>query len=303
MSYCKKRVVRIGLAITFLSVYPNLLLAGVANREPSKRDGMILVDKDYPFYEHLLELYSSAAEDVKTAGTHPASHCSDIHQDQGPVDLKAKLKKYVKDEKIRNLISTESPKRQIELLNAYVNKPSGISDNTFYVMNMYNLTLNTPLYRVIPASDLADFGEHQGLDRVKMKANPNSIAQEVLDYYDMAPNPIYEMLRKEMPHEDLSNFSKWTPVTKRAAELDAPSFNVAAKDPSAYAKKGVENKIIMVRLGDVLKANGQIYPDLGAAAQGMVPFIITVPSTVPGDQPSLDFEIVKPRHPRTNTGR
>ena len=129
-------------------------------------------------------------------------------------------------------------------------------------MDHYGMTPDTILYRV---------GNPARLDLVNMRVsgNPESMALVEDPYRPGTPHPC------NTPEHPIADIPRLTSAKKLG-----PSLNVALEDPSGYAS-GSDAVLYGIKLGDVLAANGRIYPDVGAVAPGIKPLIVTFDGSVP----------------------
>ena len=106
--------------------------------------------------------------------------------------------------------------------------------------------------------------------------NPRSIAL-VGDEYNRVRNPLVEQF-EEAGLDVPESLPRTVAPSRNASEL-GPSLNVSVNRSDAYGGGG--RVLVSVRVGDVLDTGGRIYPDVGAAAQGIRPLVVTVPRAVP----------------------
>ncbi|MEJ7735230.1 MAG: Flp family type IVb pilin [Polyangiaceae bacterium] len=141
---------------------------------------------------------------------------------------------------------------------------------TMAQLEKYGLKPDSVVYRVMEEKYL-------DADNLRVSGNPKSMAQ-VRDPYDLVDNQlvkVFEDAGETLPPQ----VPRKVPSIKNASTLDRPGLNVAVKDPSAYA--GKDSVKVAIKVEDVIRNGGKVYPDHGAAVQGIDPIYITFDGSVP----------------------
>jgi Flp pilus assembly pilin Flp len=133
----------------------------------------------------------------------------------------------------------------------------------------YGLTPDSVVYRTMDPKYL---DEASGT----VRGNPDSVAL-VADPYNLVENPLARYAREtgqELPPGIPTHVPRQVP----ASEV-GPGLNVARDNPAAYVEPG--SVTVAVKVADILAAGGKVYPDVGAAAQGIGPIYVTFDGAVP----------------------
>lgn len=166
-----------------------------------------------------------------------------------------------------NLDTAELPPLETVLSGGYKIDPV-----TAETMKKLNLTPDSYVYRTMDPQFL-------DLKNSKVSGNPKSDA-ELGDPYNMIPL---------FPNEpSLAAYKTESPTN---AVKVGPGLNVSLNDPSVYTKDG--HVFVKIKLGDLLKQNGKIYVDTGAANTGIRPLYITFDGSVPFER----MQVTQPRKP------
>jgi Flp pilus assembly pilin Flp len=140
---------------------------------------------------------------------------------------------------------------------------------TAQTLARYGLTPDSVVYRTMDPKYL---DEATGT----VKGNPDSVAV-VADPYNLVESPLAKYAREtgqELPPGVPTHIPREVP----AYEV-GPGLNVARDNPVAYAQPG--QVTVAVKVSDILAAGGKVYPDVGAAAQGIGPIYVTFDGGVP----------------------
>jgi pilus assembly protein Flp/PilA len=136
-------------------------------------------------------------------------------------------------------------------------------------LERYGLGPDSEVYRVVDPQYL-DTGAQ------RIAGNPKSMAR-VQNPYDMVENPNYRAMVEE-GFDPGPQMPRQIPNRLEARDLGKPGLNVAVDDPGVYRQPGMLK--IAVRVEDIMRAGGRIYPDWGSGAD-IRPIYVTFDGTLP----------------------
>jgi pilus assembly protein Flp/PilA len=142
---------------------------------------------------------------------------------------------------------------------------------TMAQLEKYGLKPDSVVYRVMDE-------EYLDTKNMRVSGNPRSVA-EVKDPYNLVDDDHLKAL-EDLGVEVPPNVPRRVPSVKNADQLDKPGLNVAVDDPSLYNPKGDKVKIA-VRIEDVIRNGGKVYPDRGSTVPGIRPIYVTFDGSVP----------------------
>jgi hypothetical protein len=182
--------------------------------------------------------------------------------------------------------SNEIPKNEkdtnakvTEVVKPYVVLSDGtkVDPVTAKTMEKLQLTPDSYVYRSMDP-------QYLDLKTSTVSGNPKSIA-DIADPYNMV---------ELFPGQGLPDIKTEAMTTTRKV---GPGLNVSVEKSSVYEEG--DHVLVKIKLGDLLKQNGKIYLDSGAANTGIKPLYITFDGSVPFERVPVE-KVVPPVNPQMN---